>query len=398
MSAHHPKPPFWKVCAQGMVWMTLIWAATFVAERLGWLHGLEMAGLDSFVRQQDETLSDRIYVVKITDDDYQQFFNSTSPLNADKLGTLIHRILTGEPAVLGVDIDTSDRRFAPLADLARDARIVWARVPQRVPATPEEALAPLDSLVGIMGSTPGPGVRFGVPLFPFEPDGAVRRYRRVYPVKPEGVVDSLPWAIVKSLPSSPPDGEEEVILNFRGGSTKFPAIGAKEFLTGSASGPDRERWKKMLHNQIVLLGGGYSAARDEYATAVGRMAGVDLIAHAVQGDLEHKAILEFSQVWGAVIDFAIGFTVVASFYFIPSLRVAFWVSLVGTTVMAVYGSQLAFRSATYWVNFVPMLVGMLAHQLIDHGERHRHLKRDLELAQAEVKKLTEKLASKTAGA
>jgi CHASE2 domain-containing sensor protein len=381
-----------------MFWMALIWMLTFVVERLGWLHGLEMAGLDSFVRQQDETPSDRIYAVKITDDDYQQFFNSTSPLNADKLGTLIRRILMGEPAVLGVDIDTSDRRFTPLADLAADARIVWARVPQRVPATPEEAQAPLGSLVGIMGSTPRAGVRFGVPLFPFEPDGAVRRYRRVYQTQPEGVVDSLPWAIVKSVPSGPPGGEEEVILNFRGGSTKFPAIEAKEFLTGSAANADRERWKKMLHNQIVLLGGGYSAARDEYATAVGRIAGVDLIAHAVQGDLEHTAILEFSQVWGAVIDFAIGFAVVAAFYFIPWVRVAFWVSLVGTAAMAVYGSHLAFRSGTYWVNFVPMLVGMLAHQLIEHGERHSQLKHDLELARAKLKTLKGQLESKTAEA
>ena len=37
---------------------------------------------------------------------------------------------------------------------------------------------------------------------------------------------------------------------------------------------------------MVLLGGLFHAARDEYTTPLGRMAGVQLMAHAVESELQ----------------------------------------------------------------------------------------------------------------
>ena len=37
----------------------------------------------------------------------------------------------------------------------------------------------------------------------------------------------------------------------------------------------------------------------------------------------------------------------------------------------------------YWVDFVPLIIGMLIHQLMDHAERHRELQREIETLQKE---------------
>jgi hypothetical protein len=103
---------------------------------------------------------------------------------------------------------------------------------------------------------------------------------------------------------------------------------------------------------------------------------VELIAHAVASDLSDGGVREFF-VWGAVaVDLVLGFLVVSAFHFIHSVRLAFWLSLLGTSLLALVMSGLAFHSAMYWINFVPLLVGMLLHQLLDHAERYRHVERE----------------------
>ncbi|HEY1336778.1 MAG TPA: CHASE2 domain-containing protein [Bryobacteraceae bacterium] len=390
------KPPLRRVYAKGLIVMALIAGAVWFVEKLGWLYGLETAGLDTFVRQEAGPPSDRIYIVKITDDDYARYFKSTSPLDAQQLGTLIQNVVKVNPAVIGIDVDTSDPRFQPLADrfrLDREQRVVWARVPQHVPSTPIEAEEPLGALTPVMGRDPRAGMRFGVPLFPFEPDGAVRRYRRTYESS-AGPADSLPWSVVKTIPKPPPHGGDEVILKYRG-RDHFPALDARQFLDDFHA--EDPRWK-LLNDKIVLIGGSYSAARDEYATAIGRIPGVELIATAVEGDLMDDSIREFSAAGGLAMELAIGSLVVLLFYYSPSIRIAFWLSVLITIALAVGGSKLLFRSATYWVNFVPILVGMIAHQLIDHGERHRELQHELHEACAEIKKLERELEAKSAEA
>jgi CHASE2 domain-containing sensor protein len=225
------------------------------------------------------------------------------------------------------------------------------------------------------------GARTGIPIFPAEPDGAVREYQRLFQAESERA-NSLSWAVVKVATADPPRGGNRLVFNFHGDRTKFPVIQAGEFL-GESFHPDADTWKP-LRNKVILVGGRYSAARDEYVTAVGHMAGVELIAHAVYSDLIDQGICEFSEYAALPIDFAIGFLIVAGFYYLPSLRLAFWTTLIGTILIAFFGSLLTFRSGTYWINFVPMVAGILLHQLLDHAERYRHMQRELEKASREL--------------
>ena len=75
------KPPFSRVCLRASVWIVLIAIITLVASKHGLLHGLEMAGLDTFVRQQPASLTDRLFIIEITDADYANRFQSNSPLD-----------------------------------------------------------------------------------------------------------------------------------------------------------------------------------------------------------------------------------------------------------------------------------------------------------------------------
>lgn len=376
-------------CLIALCWTILIAGSVFIAQRKGWLHSLEMAGLDFFSRHQALMPSDRIYLVEITDEDYAKCFRSRSPLDPAALARLIRNVRSvAGNGLIGVDIDTSDPTFA--ADwFDADSRTFWAAVPVRPPGSPKDKL----SVLGKVLDAPPSEVRIGVPFFPLEPDHAVRKYQRFYKeVEPE--VPSLAWAICTASMKYPPKGKDDMIFNFRGDRTRFPIIQSSEFLQPSfPKGADFSA----LSGKIILIGGAYAAARDDYATAVGKLQGVELIANAIDNDLDDVGFLEFSEGKALAIDLVLSAIIVLAFYFIGSLWVATLLSLSLTLLLTFGLSALAFRSATYWISFVPIVIGILIHQLISHGERYAEVRRELAAAEAKIKRLETLLALKDAG-
>ena len=102
------------------------------------------------------------------------------------------------------------------------------------------------------------------------------------------------------------------------------------------------------------------------------MAGVELIAYAVESDLSGGGIREAPVALEVIADFVVGSAVVLLFWFLP-LRPALLLSLLAVPALTIVASWLIFNSLAVWLDFVPMLVGMLIHQLYDDAERHHEL-------------------------
>jgi CHASE2 domain-containing sensor protein len=365
--------PFWRYYLRhGLRTILAITAIMFLLEQRGCLHRMEMAGLDSFVRFKAPEYSNEIVVVEITDEDYEKTFHSTSPLDADSLARLISNIRSARPKLVAIDIDTSDQSFRKLArqgcQLWPD--VIWACVPRRPHERdhPEHAL--LASLEPVAGGLMTDFRRIGVPVFPVDSDGFVRKYRRQFDTS-KGHLPSLSWSIARQYDPAIGERGEEALFNFAGDRYAFPVIQAREFL----GKPDPDAWSKVLGRKIVLVGGDYAAARDSYMTALGEMAGVELIAHATQSDLSHGGIGEGNLLVSAALDVLFG-TMLVYVFFRLTLVPAFLIGMLVLVPLCLAGSWMSFKSLAYWVSFVPLVLGMVIHQLYDYAkEQHEEIER-----------------------
>lgn len=433
----------------------------------GYLHTPQMAlGLDPMLKEGAPETPIDVSIVKISDQDYQDYFCGKSPLDARAVVGLVQAVQQKlHPAVIGVDLDTSDwkpqeypascanaivfacskssGKDASLADaecLARElnqllpksrgqldktlsdterlveqgahaSSIVWAQVPgDPVPAATEggwkafvktvwsgereEATAlPLQTVVG---RDLGPdSERSGVPRFPVDPDGVVRRYRRWYrvinpPVNPKSALPqaqlmaSMPHAVVKACQSCIAENrewreeeanqsEEDLILKYVGDPSVFTPIEA-HYLLPPVSGKlfpnpqqmEIDRALELKQPKIVLIGGTYKGARDVYRTPLGEMAGVELLAQAVETDL-HKGIQEPNDVWKILADITAGLLGILLWNSKPlvhsmSLRM-FFVVCVGAVFLAfTFLSRFLFQHGI-WLDTAAIVLGVIVHQV-----------------------------------
>jgi CHASE2 domain-containing sensor protein len=438
----------WHRHGRALVVVVAITAMMQAADHLGWLEGLEATAFDTTVRGKARTSWNDIFIVEITEDDYRTFFESRSPLDPDKLTELINVVLSGSPDVVGVDIDTSDEswccRAAARVSEPAGQSVVWAQVPVEVGAT-ASGERPLLKMRSVCGGRIENIARMGIPRFPVDHDGVVRRYvdhflvegpiyacgdlektdratcdGRVSAIRTARVpapivkgtehyaisMKSLPRAVLeksKRAAARTVRGDDEVLLNFSGDRYTFPVVHAREFLSPLAPAVPPEKrpqpeWQKreLLKDKIVLIGGAYQAARDEYVTPVGRMAGVELIAHAIESELHGGGIRRWNRFLAIVADLAAGLIIVVIYQ--QPYRTAFWLSLGGIVALPFAGSLLAYHSLAHLVNFVPVVVGASLHQLYEHGHRHRKLDAELHAARARINELEAQLMqAKTPG-
>ena len=117
----------------------------------GVLHKVERVVSDAQVRLNRAPADSPVVVVNIDDEDYRELFGGTSPLDPRQLEKLLSRIAKGQPTVIGIDIDTSDARFATqFTPWSSGPQLVWERELREVPqeGTEGDQLQPLDILGG----------------------------------------------------------------------------------------------------------------------------------------------------------------------------------------------------------------------------------------------------------
>jgi len=403
---------------KAIVVIVVVMVAVAGMEHLGWFRGFETSHLDTLIRLRTAEMSKKIVIVEITEDDYQQRFEGTSPLDKLKLLELIRAVQKYNPRVIGVDIDTNDWNAAcrrgrggaqcvqqcaefdkVLGELRAAAEpnaeagnlgtaIVWAAVPRTLDP-------PLELKPGL-GSAPLGRDWQGIPRFPVDEDGSVRHFDGRVEIKktadgcPEGVdkvgeacyLPTFARAIVEAYGHKPRiTADEQVVFNFHGDRYRFPIIDAKQFFPEQVANETRTKEEIASENaaidrsrmgqfadQVVLIGGGFPEARDEYFTPRGPMQGVELNALAIQTDLDGGAIRDFTKAWELLIDFAVSLFVVGMFYLYEQRP---W-KAVGMSFLvvpaALVSSLVLFNSLAYWFNFIPVAAGVFVHQLYELAE------------------------------
>src|SRR5436309_8694376 len=120
---------FLRHLAHAMPVIVGVTALTWVADRLHLLDSFHFFAMDVFVASAAPPQSDTAVIVDISDDDYREMFNARSPLDPTKLAQIIDDVAKSNPAVIAVDVSTSDSSDADLLKRFRAAPvpIVWAR-------------------------------------------------------------------------------------------------------------------------------------------------------------------------------------------------------------------------------------------------------------------------------
>jgi CHASE2 domain-containing sensor protein len=408
-------------------WIVFLIVVVHFMEASGVLKGFETAGLDTFLRLHSRKMSERVVVVEITDQDYESpdLFQGKSPLKSGLLAELVSNIQKYDPAVLAMDFDTRSKEWCQLDQVlltkilpekanaqgvSPHPPVIWAEVPANI----EEPLR----LTPVLGGMLHDRNYVGVPRFPVDPDGLVRRYDEEFSVAgslgdcssqpapstdiPEGeqhlsasnTRDALPSfakAILDHACDRPgvhcsslrQERHAPVIFNFYGDRYRFPIIQSHEFIGPAAQSLSKNndlqaQRADLFRHKIVLLGGNFSAARDVYMTPLGPMAGVELIALAIESDFA-GGIRETQKWLEKLADFLVGSLIVfLYFYYRRRPRVAFLTSLFGIPLLAALFSWLLFQSAAYWFNFMPIIIGMVLHQMLELSESCGELQKEVE--------------------
>lgn len=343
---------------------------TFLLGQFGLLSRYETTVLDTWLKLKMPRDVEELVVVEIPDEDYAAIFHQTSPLDPGALHELIDCIAKGRPALIAVDIDTSAPAYAGFAIPAGWPTIVWAS--DAVQQSGSRSLLPLPVL-GRPHGEEGSALS-GLSLLPQDSDGVFRRYLPAFPGGRENeFLSSFPRAVAKAYAGERmrEDGEEEeVILNFSGDRYSFRRIQAS--LVRQLSSAPGWSSQSPIRGKICLLGGTYRAARDEYPTPLGPMAGVHLMAQAIATDLRGGGIRHANE-WLMVFLEVLGGYLLVLIHHRFSLRAAVIISLIGIPFIALTACYLAFSSFGLWANAVPIFVAVLIHQLYEHANEYRKM-------------------------
>lgn len=386
---------FWRHLLEALPVLLLVSGITTILGERGLLRGFENTALDVWLQLKEPRPVNDVVLVTIDDIDYATLFGRRSPLQPERVKELVAAVVAGAPRAVGVDLDSSDEAYAAMEP---PPRVVWAR--EGTPLAEAEAGAAAAHGGGGHGEGghEGPRTVFraeavlgrhgeaarevpsGLALMPQDGDGIIRRYRHALPVlEGEGEharrepMPTLGWAVLREADKAegraPRDASQDaLVLNFAGDRYAFATISARDVIAGAklpawgSAGP--------LKDRIVLVGGTFHAARDEYVTPVGAMPGVQLVAQAIESELSGGGIRSLSHGRMLLLELLSGVLLVwINFRF--RLGTALLLSLGAMPLLTLGGSLLAFSSLAYWFNFTPSLLGVWIHELIDHAREYR---------------------------
>jgi hypothetical protein len=288
-------------------------------------------------------------------------------LNTAVFSQLLTAIAAGRPSLAVVDIDTSDQSFRQLG-VPPDLRIIWAMADRGWKESKFVSVSPLGGRVLAHSWT------LGLAEVPNDGSKVVRAYWRVFPTS-QGPVPSIELAAAeayrgrqfsaKLLPAS----KNERILDFR---YVFYLMNARSVLEYAK----KPGWPDgVLRDKIVILGGRYRAGRDQYATPLGIIDGVEIVAQATQAEIDDTGIPHTGP-WLGVLEMLAGLIVIALYQLFP-LRTAVLVSLILLPTLSMAGSFLLYRRAAAWLALMPVLVIVLISELYAKAAMYRNLSSNL---------------------
>lgn len=296
----------WRELIPGLVILVVVALVNTTCEQAGMYERLEWRDLDRLQRTAWMTDDGGVFLFLIGDEEYRTFFDDTSPLDEDRVTTLIAAACAFGPRVVGVDILTGD--WPPdfyetsARTKLRDCPIVWAWDVVDVESPPDgngRRSAAVHRLGKVVGqASPPPGVCTAVPTFPRDADMVARRYWPWVVASPTDGPSPPPgryWSMVSSLARYPdqnvcgetadrPMAAEPKPARIRFTSNDLLRSLPAGLLLEAAGEPGSDLHRHLqeeLKDAVVILGGTYRHARDEHLTPLGFMPGPNLIANAV---------------------------------------------------------------------------------------------------------------------
>jgi CHASE2 domain-containing sensor protein len=218
-------------------------------------------------------------------------------------------------------------------------------------------------------------------------DGIVRRYLRWMKVSACGAevwAPTLPFAAFKLADPIAADrnaaeqSEEDLIFRFTGDRYGFDITDAAHILTGTAKcpAPEDQPCAPMaaqtpdVSGRIVLIGGDFSAAHDRYRTPMGERAGVELMAHAVESEIRGGGFSEANLLYSFLFDLAVGHALLMFYYWFRPRHPLIFGPFAGLLV-SFFLSWWAFYFLAYWLSFVPVVCGVVIHELREEIKEKR---------------------------
>jgi CHASE2 domain-containing sensor protein len=396
---------------------------------------LRAALIDAFTQSKTVRHPDNLVIVEISSDDYKTLFGAKSPLEPGVVLDLIEAAQQLNPKVIGVDLDTSDPQWACAPEQKLKAltspysKVVWAQVPIESHENGEDADEgpPKITIAPVLGGILSEGSQMGLVRFPQDVDGYVRSFQSSYLVQGpiayyerdpgcahtrDGIVPMRAPEAKKSLGApdmpaffhrvahyrGPAQANKEMkYLRFREARYSFFMVDAGQLLAKDSKGqiarrPLESNGVSRLNEPIVLIGGTYPEARDQYYTPLGPMPGVELIANAVESELgESTTVVGPGKT--ALFDATAGLAIIL-IYFVFRRRphVAFFSSVLAMVAAVAAGSLLFYSRAAAFLNLVPVMLGMVIHQMIEGTTAAVHLRRELSEKEDAIEHLKNELA------
>jgi hypothetical protein len=334
--------------------------------------------LDWLLRQRDRRQEHFTRIIRIDTEDHKKVFDARSPLPSVALRQSVCALLRRGPAVLVVDLDTSNEREYQSFKNLNATNLVWARDATYVASGTGFKLA-ADPVLGGQSEPP-----YGIAVMPSGFDGRIREWTRFITIdgRPR---PTLAWrAVVEYCNNSrrtgcPSQTELNTVsatpLNFYR-DLDFETLNLSDFLTDSQgqfrpNDCDATQPDPRFENRIVLLGGFYSKA-DLHDTPWGTRTGVELVAMAIEQELEPEPLnhLALPFKWALKILIALGIAFIHC-RFRPIPAVLATLGLLPPLILI--SGYLAFRLSDAELAVTPFLVGILIEQLVSGAEKAEDL-------------------------
>jgi hypothetical protein len=342
-----------------------------------------LAGVDVFQSVKRPRLGRHSVVIKLTESDYNRLFgNCVTPAGLRKL---IESIEAFGPSVIAIDVATSADSFRALDTPESPSRLVWARAALRqLQHGRSSSGARYEWAAGeVLGHKIRDPEYTGVSLFPQDSDWVIRAYQRWFRLG-NGTVPSMHWEIIRAYCDS---GSQEACNIVREAPSidttlhsitnryEFPPIALSDVLPNLQGkgllGAETFQPENVLRGKIVVMGAAYG---DEHATAFGVQEGPDLIASAVETELDRTgepfAVRGWTQMLAKVL---LALVLAALHHYVRPLY-----ALSGT-LMIVCGviclSFVVYYYEALRLDFLPFVVGIWVEQLYEgaeHAQRADH--------------------------
>jgi CHASE2 domain-containing sensor protein len=238
-----------------------------------------MSALAASLKSSEDS---HVAIVMIDRADFVHSFNFTMPLRCKPLEELIAAVAEAGASRIGIDLDTSDDSYRDLAMIGT-GNLFWAQTAQY--SQTQHAFFVGRSALGGSGSP-----QSGLTVLVTDGDGVIRWYRRTYlKVADAEPAPSSRIMSIQRLPS---------FVAVLADSQKYHDIGSYQI--------DFRNWNRQplfasyvrkagleflrvrLGGKIVLIGSGYDG-RDEHQTPLGWRNGVEILADAIDTELEMRA-------------------------------------------------------------------------------------------------------------